>query len=134
MDEIASSMQHLDAMQASVEELRGRMAQAHGDHQEAGESLIKLLEMLQEATRVQAAIKESRKVTPWLDSNPSAEPLNLSVGKQGDISGVTGGGGALSSAPGRKERSGKSHCIPDLLSQNQGPCFLPRRLRLWVGQ
>ena len=63
MDEIASSMQHLDAMQASVEELRGRMAQAHGDHQEAGESLIKLLEMLQEATRVQAAIKESRKVT-----------------------------------------------------------------------
>ena len=82
MDEIASSMQHLDAMQASVEALRGRMAQAHGDHQEAGESLIKLLEMLQEATCVQAAIKESRKVTPWLDSNPSAEPLNLSVGKQ----------------------------------------------------
>ena len=39
------------------------MAQAHGDHQEAGESLIKLLEMLQEATRVQAAIKESRQVS-----------------------------------------------------------------------
>ena len=65
VDEIASSMQHLDAMQASVEELRARMAQAHGDHQEAGESLIKLLEMLQEATRVQAAVKESRKVVPW---------------------------------------------------------------------
>ena len=56
-------MQHLDDMQASVDELRERMAQAHGDHQEAGESLIKLLEMLQEATRVQAAIKESRQVS-----------------------------------------------------------------------
>ena len=63
MDEIASSMQHLDDMQASVDKLRERMAQAHGDHQEAGESLIKLLEMLQEATRVQAAIKESRQVS-----------------------------------------------------------------------
>ncbi len=63
MDEIASSMEHLEDMQASVEELRQRMAHAHGDHQEAGESLIKLLEMLQEASRVQAAIKESRQVS-----------------------------------------------------------------------
>lgn len=63
VDEIASSMEHLDDMQASVDELRERMAQAHGDHQEAGEGLIKLLEMLQEATRVQAAIKESRQVS-----------------------------------------------------------------------
>ena len=63
VDEIASSMQHLEDMQASVEELRQRMALAHGDHQEAGESLIKLLEMLQEGSRVQAAIKESRQVS-----------------------------------------------------------------------
>ena len=63
VDEIASSMQHLEDMQASVEELRQRMARAHGDHQEAGESLIRLLEMLQEGSRVQAAIKESRQVS-----------------------------------------------------------------------
>ena len=56
-------MHHLDDMQTSVDELRERMAQAHGDHQEAGDGLIKLLEMLQEASRVQAAIKESRQVS-----------------------------------------------------------------------
>jgi len=56
-------MHHLDDMQDSVDELRERMAQAHGDHQEAGDGLIKLLEMLQEASRVQAAIKESRQVS-----------------------------------------------------------------------
>ena len=56
-------MQHLDDMQASVDELRERMAQAHGDHQDSGDGLIKLLEMLQEASRVEAAIKESRQVS-----------------------------------------------------------------------
>ena len=63
VDEIASSMEHLEDMQANVEELRQRMARTQGNHQEAGESLIKLLEMLQEGSRVQAAIKESRQVS-----------------------------------------------------------------------
>ena len=63
MDEIASSMQHLEEMQASSNELRERMTEAHGDHQEAGEGLIKHMEMLQEASRVQAAIKESRQIS-----------------------------------------------------------------------
>lgn len=61
-DEMARSLQVLQQMQGSVTELRERMSQAHGGLQESGESLLKLLDMLQEALRVQSAIVESRKV------------------------------------------------------------------------
>lgn len=60
-DEIAGSMQDLEQMQASVEELREQMGDAQGGLQQSGEGLLRILEMLQEASHVLAAIRESRK-------------------------------------------------------------------------
>ena len=49
-------------MQGSVREFRGRIGQSYEQLQAAGEGFLRLLDMLQEASRVQAAIRESRKV------------------------------------------------------------------------
>ncbi|BDA50846.1 Exocyst complex component 6B [Coccomyxa sp. Obi] len=60
-DEIAGSMQELEGMQAAVEELREQVGEAQGGLQASGEGLLKILDMLQEASRVLAAIRKSRK-------------------------------------------------------------------------
>ena len=48
-------------MQCSVAELRSRAGQAYNELASAGERFLKVLDMLQEASNVQAAIAESRK-------------------------------------------------------------------------
>ena len=63
-DEIAGSMQELERMQASVEELREQVGEAQTGLQGLGEGLLKILEMLQEASHVLGAIRESRKARP----------------------------------------------------------------------
>ena len=60
-DEIAGSMQDLERMQASVDELREQMGEAQAGLRGSGEGLLKVLEMLQEASHVLGAIRESRK-------------------------------------------------------------------------
>lgn len=60
-DEIAGSMQELEGMQAAVEELREQVGEAQEGLQASGEGLLKILDMLQEASRVLAAIRKSRK-------------------------------------------------------------------------
>ena len=62
-DEIAGSMQDLERMQASVEELREQVGEAQAGLQGSGEGLLKILEMLQEASHVLGAIRESRKAS-----------------------------------------------------------------------
>lgn len=48
-------------MQASVAAFRARIGQSYEQLQAAGGGFLKLLDMLQEAGRVRAAIRESRK-------------------------------------------------------------------------
>ena len=79
-------------MQRSMAEVRSEAGQAYGELASAGERFLRVLDMLQEASNVQAAIVESRKARARRSSPPS-EPTHLSA------SGAGGLGGFVASVP-----------------------------------
>lgn len=59
-DEIVRGLQELDAMQATGAALRAELGAAQAGLAAAGGSFLHVLDMMQEAARVQAAIRDSR--------------------------------------------------------------------------
>jgi len=63
-DEIVRGLQELGAMQATGAALRAQLGEAQAGLAAAGGAFLRVLEMMQETSRVQAAIRDSRQARP----------------------------------------------------------------------